>query len=240
MSGWIKLHRSIVDWEWFTDHRTFYVFTYLLMKANHTSKLWQGKQINRGELITSLSKLAAETSVSTQEVRTILNRLEKSGAIYKKSTNKFTLIKVLKYELYQGKEYDEQQTEQQSNNNQTTNEQQQLKNVKNSKNEKNSNNDGGDVKNFLENLFANDPSIKSIEEMNAEREYGNEYYNTAYSFTQKYISQKYVSPEHAVFLSEFFANQEKACKMWTSSVDVVKHYLNASKIKFESLIKSGA
>ena len=107
--------------------------------------------------------------------------------------------------------------------------------------DKNINNDGaGDVKKFLKNLFANDPSIKSIEEMNAEREYGSEYYNTAYSFTQKYISQKYMSPEHDVFLLEFFTNQEKARKMWTSSVDVVKHYLNASKIKFESLIKSGA
>ena len=33
MSGWIKLHRKITEWEWYSDANTFRVFMHLLLTA---------------------------------------------------------------------------------------------------------------------------------------------------------------------------------------------------------------
>ena len=38
MSGWIKIHRQILEWEWYSDTNTFRVFLHLLLKANHKEK----------------------------------------------------------------------------------------------------------------------------------------------------------------------------------------------------------
>lgn len=139
-NGWIKLHRKIVDWEWFTSPSTLQLFIYLLLRANKEDKKWRGILIKRGQLVTSVATISEETKLSTQQVRTSLNRLKSTNEITSKTTNRFTLITVCKYESYQLYEEAEQQTKQQAlqqtNNKQITNKQQQLKNNKNIRNNK--------------------------------------------------------------------------------------------------------
>ena len=139
-NGWIKLHRKIVDWEWFTSPSTLQLFIYLLLRANKEDKKWRGILIKRGQLVTSVATISEETKLSTQQVRTSLNRLKSTNEITSKTTNKFTLVTVCKYESYQLYEEVEQQTKQQAlqqtNNKQITNKQQQLKNNKNIRNNK--------------------------------------------------------------------------------------------------------
>lgn len=139
-NGWIKLHRKIVDWEWFTSPSTLQLFIYLLLRANKEDKKWRGILIKRGQLVTSVATISEETKLSTQQVRTSLNRLKSTNEITSKTTNRFTLVTVCKYESYQPYEEVEQQTKQQAlqqtNNKQITNKQQQLKNNKNIRNNK--------------------------------------------------------------------------------------------------------
>ena len=139
-NGWIKLHRKIVDWEWFTSPSTLQLFIYLLLRANKEDKKWRGILIKRGQLVTSVATISEETKLSTQQVRTSLNRLKSTNEITSKTTNRFTLVTVCKYESYQLYEEVEQQTKQQAlqqtNNKQITNKQQQLKNNKNIRNNK--------------------------------------------------------------------------------------------------------
>lgn len=139
-NGWIKLHRKILDWEWFTSPSTLQLFIYLLLRANKEDKKWRGILIKRGQLVTSVATISEETKLSTQQVRTSLNRLKSTNEITSKTTNRFTLITVCKYESYQLYEEVEQQTKQQAlqqtNNKQITNKQQQLKNNKNIRNNK--------------------------------------------------------------------------------------------------------
>jgi hypothetical protein len=139
-NGWIKLHRKILDWEWFTSPSTLQLFIYLLLRANKEDKKWRGILIKRGQLVTSVATISEETKLSTQQVRTSLNRLKSTNEITSKTTNKFTLVTVCKYESYQLYEEVEQQTKQQAlqqtNNKQITNKQQQLKNNKNIRNNK--------------------------------------------------------------------------------------------------------
>jgi DNA-binding transcriptional MerR regulator len=133
MSGWIKIHRKFLDWEWFNKSEAVHLFLFMLIKANHKSGKWQGIDIERGQFISSLGNISNATGISIQTIRTILKKLEKTNEIELKSTSQFTIVTICKYECYQ----DENETpnKQITNNQQTTNKQ--LTTNKNEKNEKN-------------------------------------------------------------------------------------------------------
>jgi hypothetical protein len=108
--GWIKLHRKLIDWEWYKDVNTFKLFLHLLLKANTETKKWQGQTINRGQLITSLKNLSHETGLTEKEVRTAISKLEKTKEVGKQTTSVNTTLTMLNYDLYQsmGKPTDKQ------------------------------------------------------------------------------------------------------------------------------------
>ena len=133
MSGWIKIHRKFLDWQWFEKSEAVHLFIYLLLKANHKDSQWQGIDIKRGQFISSLGKISTDTGISLQSVRTLLNKLENTNEIELKSTNKFTIVTICKYECYQDE--NEETNKQLTNKQQTTNKQ--LTTNKNDKKEKN-------------------------------------------------------------------------------------------------------
>ena len=134
--GWIHLHRKIVNWEWYSDHNTARLFIHLVLTANHKDKKWRGIEIKRGEHITSYQKLAEETTLSVRNVRTSLNKLKMTGEVTIKTSNKYTMVAINKYDDYDtsDKQNDKRMTSnrQASDKQVTTN-----KNEKNEKNEKN-------------------------------------------------------------------------------------------------------
>jgi|688.fasta_scaffold512496_2 hypothetical protein len=132
MSGWIKIHRKFLDWQWFDKSEAVHLFLYLVLKANHKDSQWQGIDIKRGQFVSSLGKISADTGISLQSIRTLLNKFEKTNEIQLKSTNKFTIITICKYECYQ--QENEQPNTQLTNEQQTTNNQ--LTTNKNDKNNK--------------------------------------------------------------------------------------------------------
>ena len=91
------LHRDILDWEWYQSSETSRIFIHLILRANYLDKKWQGTQVKRGQIITSNNHLSNELSLSIQQVRTALKRLESSGYITRQTTNKFTLITIVNY-----------------------------------------------------------------------------------------------------------------------------------------------
>lgn len=101
MIGWICLHRKLLDWEWYGDTNVFRVFTHCLLKANWESKNWQGKEIKRGQFVSSLSNISTELGLSVQQTRTAFDKLKSTGEVTIKTTNKFSLITITCYEKYQ-------------------------------------------------------------------------------------------------------------------------------------------
>lgn len=117
--GFISLHRSLLDWEWYGNKNVRMLFIHLLMRVNWKDSRWQGVEIERGSIVTSYEKLAKETKMSVQEVRTALNKLKSTGEITCKTTNKFTLINVVNFKKFQDKNYKfNKQTNKQLTNNQ--------------------------------------------------------------------------------------------------------------------------
>lgn len=83
------------------DINTCRLFIHMILKANWKDGSFRGTTVPRGSFVSSISKLAEETNLTNDEVRTAISHLVRTGEITKQSTNKFTLFTVSKYELYQ-------------------------------------------------------------------------------------------------------------------------------------------
>jgi hypothetical protein len=101
MSGWIKIHRQILDWEWYSDNNTFRVFMHLLLKANHKDRRFKGIELKAGSVVTSRDILAIETGLSVQQIRTSLDKLKLTNEITSETSSKGTIIQLVNYEKYQ-------------------------------------------------------------------------------------------------------------------------------------------
>jgi len=129
--GFVNIHRKILEWEWYDDIPVYRLFLHLIFTANWTPGKWHGINILPGQIITSREKLAKETKLSEQQVRTALQKLETTEEITIKTTNRFTLITIVNYEFYQrdkGKATSKITNNQPTNNQQITNNQPQYNN----------------------------------------------------------------------------------------------------------------
>lgn len=133
MCGWIKLHRSLLEWEWWSDINTSRLFVYLIVKANHKPKKHRGATIDRGQLLTGRKILAQETGLSEQQIRSSLYKLKSTNEITIKATNKNSLITLVNYELYQVNESESTSkiTSNPPNEQPASNHKQEVKNIKN-------------------------------------------------------------------------------------------------------------
>lgn len=98
---WIKLHTKLLDWEWASCPETIALWIHILLRANYETKRWQGVEIPRGSLVTSLSKLALETGLSVSQIRTNLERLKATRCVTSQTTSRYTIISVCNYDSYQ-------------------------------------------------------------------------------------------------------------------------------------------
>lgn len=102
MKGWIKIHRNLINWEWFDCPEMLKLWLYLLMMANTDDGYkWHGIALDCGQLVTSLPELEKKTGFTTQQIRTCLKRLCSTGEITVESTNKYRIITISNYRDYQ-------------------------------------------------------------------------------------------------------------------------------------------
>ena len=107
MSGWIKIHRSIIENPLWTD-KPFsrgQAWIDILLRANYDDKeIMLGgniKKVNRGSFITSELKLMDRWGWSKKKVRAFLSLLESENMIERYATQKGTTINVVNYSVYQ-------------------------------------------------------------------------------------------------------------------------------------------
>lgn len=131
--NWIKLSRSILEWEWYDDTNTFRVFIDLLLNAQYKDSRYRGNLIKRGQLITSVEAISGRTGLSAQNIRTAIEHLQSTGEINKQSNKQFTLITICNYDTYQdnSEEGNKQTNKQVTNDQQTSNNIQERKNIRN-------------------------------------------------------------------------------------------------------------
>lgn len=138
MCGWVKLHRSISSCAISDKPDLLSLWIHLLVSASHTERQQPvGNQIielKQGDLVYGRDKFSLKTGLTIAKLRSAISTLEKLNQITIKTTNKFSIISITNWSLYQ---QDNQQTTSTSptDSQQTTTD----KNVKKEKNEKNTN-----------------------------------------------------------------------------------------------------
>ena len=91
-SGWVKLHRQILDNEFLSyDNNAFIVFTKLLLLADKKT----------GRYITGRYRFAEIMNLNPSTARNVLDRLCKQGLVDSTSDNKRTVISICKWKQYQ-------------------------------------------------------------------------------------------------------------------------------------------
>lgn len=99
--GWVKLHRSIIKWEWYDDIPTKVLFIHLLITANHADANYRGRKILRGQKWTSMAHLSVETGLTIKQVRMASEKLQSTGEIDTQGASDGTLVTICKYDTYQ-------------------------------------------------------------------------------------------------------------------------------------------
>jgi hypothetical protein len=101
MSSWIKLHRSLKDWEWYDDHNATRLLLHLLISVNYKDKEWKGQTIKAGTYVTSWENLAKEIGLSVKQTRVAMDKLERSKEVARYTTNKWQAITLIKWDKLQ-------------------------------------------------------------------------------------------------------------------------------------------
>lgn len=119
--SWVKLYRKLKEWSWADNPNMVALWVRLLIEVNYEDRQWHDIIVRRGQLVTSVASLSAKTGLSFKKIRTCIDRLEKTGEIIKKTTNKYTVITLCNFEIYQPQLEAEGQTngKQTANNGQT-------------------------------------------------------------------------------------------------------------------------
>lgn len=119
-NDWIKDYRKSIEWWWYKDVPTCHLFFHLLRRVNWKPWVMGTLKILPWEIVTSSLKLAEETGLSRQQVRTALEKLVSTNDITMSATKSFTHIKVLNWVKYQQETTNKVTNEQPTDNQQVT------------------------------------------------------------------------------------------------------------------------
>lgn len=102
--GWVKLHRKLLEWEWYGDAHMVHLLVHLLLTASHERKEYKGRTIKRGQLVTSKKELSEALNMSETSVMRRLRRLEVDHFVDLKVDQHGTTITICNYDSYQCKQ----------------------------------------------------------------------------------------------------------------------------------------
>ena len=129
MDGWYKMHRKIIESPIFNNPNALRMWVWMLAKASHKQhSMMVGNQeitLSPGQFVFGRAKAAAELSIPKSTAYDMLKAIEKMGMIQVKSGNKFSVVTIVNWGLYQGADaFTSATNRQQADNKSATNRQQ--------------------------------------------------------------------------------------------------------------------
>jgi DnaD/phage-associated family protein len=133
MDGWIKLHRKLLDNPIFQNEKLLKVFIWCLLKASHkeheTMVGLQTVTLKPGQFVYGRTKASEFLKIKPSTLNDCMEALKFREIIDIKTNNKYSLVTVVNWELYQSDEIE--------SDNKATTKRQQSDTNKNDKNDKN-------------------------------------------------------------------------------------------------------
>lgn len=90
--GFTKFPNSLRRAPWRNKPKTVAVYFFLRINANHFENGFDNITICPGEVVSGRARIAAETGLTEDEVRTAISHLKRSGHITSRSTNSYTVF----------------------------------------------------------------------------------------------------------------------------------------------------
>lgn len=101
MQGFIKLHRKMLNWEWYDDINVKVLFLHCLLRANWEDQKWHNQIIPRGSFVTSIAHLAKEVKLTVKQTRLALDKLERTHELGKQTASQYTVISITNWDRWQ-------------------------------------------------------------------------------------------------------------------------------------------
>ena len=96
------------------NHNTLAVYAYLILHANYATGNINGREIHKGQLVTSAASIAEKINLSRSQVRTALKHLEDEHFISIKAYKTYSVVKIIELDFSSKKP---KETEPESNTN---------------------------------------------------------------------------------------------------------------------------
>jgi hypothetical protein len=159
MKGWVSLHRKLLTSDVFQNEKLLKVFIYCLLKATHSEHSQKvGKQtvvLKPGQFVFGRRRAAFELDMKESTVRDYMKILKDDGTIAINPTNKYSVVTLTNWELYQDKE---ERNDNKSDNKKPTKGQQ--NNTNNNGN--NADNEDNDLNTYIHDLFEHYVSMNIV------------------------------------------------------------------------------
>lgn len=154
MAGWIKLHRALLKSNVFDNDKLLKTWVWCLLKASHQEREQMvGRQIvhlEPGQFIFGRKKASAELGYPPSTTRDVMNLLRDMGNVDIKSTNKYSIVTITNWALYQSQNGEtDSKPDTQTDSKRTTDGQQ----MDTNKNDKNEENDKKDLKTYRRQVY---------------------------------------------------------------------------------------
>jgi hypothetical protein len=101
MRGYVKLRRSLLEWEWYDDHNATRLLIHLLVSVNYQDKRWKGTLIKKGSIALSWNTLSEGCGLSVKQCRTAMKKLESSGEVARLRAGRYQLVSLVKWDKMQ-------------------------------------------------------------------------------------------------------------------------------------------
>jgi len=103
--GYVKLWRRSLDNDLIRNAQAWQVMTWALLKAAHRKRrILVGStivELEPGQLVIGRISLARELGTTERKIRTALDLLQKCNFLTVKATNKFSIISIINWYIYQ-------------------------------------------------------------------------------------------------------------------------------------------
>lgn len=96
--GFVKIPDDLNEWAWFDDNNALLVYIRLRFDAKYKDSDVGNVHLKRGQLMTTIPKIAEKNSITIQQARTAIDRLKSTGKITVKPMSKFSVITLIDYD----------------------------------------------------------------------------------------------------------------------------------------------
>lgn len=100
-SGFIKIYRSLLSWEWYDDIITKTVFLHLLLTVNIKDSRFRGVEVPKGSRVYSYNSLCEELGITMRQARTAISHMRTTGEVTTQNYPQFSIISIQNWDKFQ-------------------------------------------------------------------------------------------------------------------------------------------